>query len=144
MAEQKTSNEKTIKSNKKHYIYQDRSLISSREINNNVPIVSNPSPSFIRVQKLTVKLNAMLCNPELSNIITWMPHGRSWKILKQKDFVSYVMPYYFESTNYKSFLRLLNAWGFRRITLGPEKNSFFHEVRKRTFSSNRIIKLLFP
>ena len=124
-----TSNQKA-KNNNNRYIYQDRFLNKSisRDTNCDVSIVSNPSPAYIRVQKLTVKLNAMLSNPELSTIITWLPHGRSWKILKQKEFVSTVMPNYFESNNYKSFLRLLNAWGFRKITRGPEKNSFFHEV----------------
>lgn len=110
-----------------HYVYTDYSRATNEENNKDTSIPSNPSPAFIRVQKLTIKLNAMLSNPELSNIITWMPHGRSWMILKPKNFVSTVMPYYFESANYNSFLRLVNAWGFRRITTGPDKGSFFHE-----------------
>ena len=35
----------------------------------------NRSPSFI------VKLYVMLSQPELSDIITWLPHGRSWTII---------------------------------------------------------------
>ena len=46
----------------------------------------------IRVQKRTMKLNAMLSNLELSTIITWMPHGLSWMILKPKKIASTVVP----------------------------------------------------
>jgi len=117
-----------VTSDDKLYIYQDYSLVSSEGNDNDNLVHSNPSPAFIRVQKLTVKLNAILSNPDLSNIITWMPHGRSWKILQPNEFVSAIMPLYFETTNYNSFLRLANAWGFRRITSGPDKNSYFHEL----------------
>ena len=117
--------------NNKYYKYRDhsQSLANNDNVNSEGLGVSNVSPAFIRVQRLPVKLNAILSNPELSNIIVWMPHGRSWAILRRNDFVSKVMPYYFESANYKSFLRLINAWGFRKMTTGPDKDSYFHEVR---------------
>src|SRR6056300_317448 len=34
--------------------------------------------SSIRVQKFPVKLYAILAQKEFHDIITWMPHGRSW------------------------------------------------------------------
>ena len=122
--------EKEMNQNDKHYRYRDYSQSLSNDANANSEglVVSNVSPAFIRVQRLPVKLNAILSNPELSNIIVWIPHGRSWMILKPNDFVSKVMPDYFESANYKSFLRLINAWGFRKMTSGPDKDSYFHEV----------------
>ena len=42
-----------------------------------------------------VKLHMMLANPDFHEIITWLPHGRSWRILKQKDFENQVLPMYF-------------------------------------------------
>ena len=84
--------------------------------------------SSIRVQKFPVKLYAILAQKEFQNIITWMPHGRSWKVLKPNLFESLVMPLFFEYSNYHSFNRLVNAWSFRRISSGPDRGSYYHEV----------------
>ena len=84
--------------------------------------------SSIRVQKFPVKLYAILAQKEFHNIITWMPHGRSWKVLKPNLFESLVMPLFFEYSNYHSFNRLVNAWSFRRISSGPDRGSYYHEV----------------
>lgn len=84
--------------------------------------------SSIRVQKFPVKLYAILAQKEFHDIITWMPHGRSWKVLKPNLFESMVMPLFFEYSNYHSFNRLVNAWSFRRISSGPDRGSYYHEV----------------
>jgi hypothetical protein len=91
-----------------------------------------PSPSrntmetSIRVQKFPVKLYAILAQKEFNEIITWMPHGRSWKVLKPNIFESVVMPLFFEYSNYHSFNRLVNAWSFRRMSSGPDRGSYYH------------------
>ena len=88
------------------------------------------SAHAIKHQKLPIKLNAMLSDKELAHIISWMPHGRSWRILKPKQFVKEVLPKYFDYCNYNSFIRLVNAWGFRRFSSGPDRHSYYHEVSK--------------
>jgi len=90
----------------------------------------NSAESSIRVQKFPVKLYAILAQKEFNDIICWMPHGRSWKVLKPSMFESLVMPLFFEYSNYHSFNRLVNAWSFRRISSGPDRGSYYHEVRK--------------
>lgn len=91
-----------------------------------------PSPSrntmetSIRVQKFPVKLYAILAQKEFNDIISWMPHGRSWKVLKPNVFESLVMPLFFEYSNYHSFNRLVNAWSFRRMSSGPDRGSYYH------------------
>lgn len=101
-------------------------------------VADNPSPSSssrtsqessIRVQKLPVKLYVILAQKEFHDIISWLPHGRSWKILQPALFESIVMPLFFEYSNYHSFNRLVNAWSFRRIGSGPDSGSYYHEVR---------------
>ena len=82
----------------------------------------------IRRQVLPIKLNAILSNPEFSHIITWMPHGRAWRILSPHEFAEKVLPLYVEQPNYNSFIRLVNAWGFHRITSGSDTNAYFHKV----------------
>eukprot|EP00592_Proboscia_alata_P013485 CAMPEP_0194388056 /NCGR_PEP_ID=MMETSP0174-20130528/96196_1 /TAXON_ID=216777 /ORGANISM="Proboscia alata, Strain PI-D3" /LENGTH=298 /DNA_ID=CAMNT_0039178917 /DNA_START=39 /DNA_END=935 /DNA_ORIENTATION=- len=83
----------------------------------------------VRTAKLPVKLYAILSNPDYSDIITWMHHGRSWKVLSQKRFLDVVVPVYFEYSNYNSFNRLVNAWGFRKTCKkSPDGCSYFHEL----------------
>ena len=48
--------------------------------------------------------------PDLASIITWMPHGRSWKILNRELFASFALPRYFGHSNHASFVRIVNAW----------------------------------
>lgn len=57
-----------------------------------------------------------------------MPHGRSWKILNRDLFSTYALPRYFGHTNHASFVRVVNAWGFRRIITGPDRDSYYHEL----------------
>jgi hypothetical protein len=65
---------------------------------------------------------------DLITCITWMPHGRSWKILNRDLFSTYALPRYFGHTNHASFVRVVNAWGFRRIVTGPDRDSYYHEL----------------
>lgn len=114
------------------YIYRDFSNVAEEELED-VP-ASTPPPSragvetSIRVQKFPVKLYAILAQKEFNEIITWQPHGRAWKVLKPQAFESLVMPLFFEYSNYHSFNRLVNAWSFRRISSGPDRGSYYHEV----------------
>lgn len=50
-------------------------------------------------------LYAILSNDTMSTIITWMPHGRSFKILNSALFSSQVLPRYYRHSNLSSFLR---------------------------------------
>ncbi|CAJ1946054.1 unnamed protein product [Cylindrotheca closterium] len=61
------------------------------------------------------------------DIIGWMPHGRSFKIHKQKEFAEIILPRYFVMTKKSSFLRQLNLYGFNRFSAGPDQGSYYHE-----------------
>jgi len=75
-----------------------------------------------------VKLHMILSNPEYQDIISWLPHGRSWRILQQKTFEEQVLPVHFKHGRYSSFARQVNGWGFRRVTKGGDYNSYYHEM----------------
>ena len=34
-------------------------------------------------------------------------------------------------TKFSSFVRQINGWGFRRVSIGPDRNSYFHEMFHR-------------
>jgi hypothetical protein len=116
------------------YQYRDFSNVPEEELEQQ-PMTAPPPPtsrgpveSSIRVQKFPVKLYAILAQKEFTDIICWMPHGRAWKVLKPNLFESLVMPLYFEYSNYHSFNRLVNAWSFRRISSGPDRGCYYHEL----------------
>lgn len=123
------------------YMYRDFSNVAEGELEE-VPASTTPPSragveTSIRVQKFPVKLYAILAQKEFNEVITWQPHGRAWKVLKPQAFESLVMPLFFEYSNYHSFNRLVNAWSFRRISSGPDRGSYYHEVR---YEGQRIIE----
>jgi len=80
------------------------------------------------------KLHKMLSESTHSDVITWMPHGRAWKILDKDLLFSSVIPQYFVCKKYESFTRQLNGWGFKRLyqsgpgklTHGQDQKIVFH------------------
>jgi len=79
------------------------------------------------VPTFPAKMHAILANPELADVVGWDPHGRSWRILKPRDFEIRILPRYFEHSKFSSFVRQANGWGFRRMSEGPDKNAYYHE-----------------
>jgi hypothetical protein len=125
----------TVDSKSSIYKYRDFSKISEDdedpvEVQPQAPSSRGSTETSIRVQKFPVKLYAILAQKEFHDVIAWMPHGRSWKVLKPSLFESLVMPLFFEYSNYHSFNRLVNAWSFRRVSSGVDRGSYYHEVCK--------------
>ena len=79
-----------------------------------------------RVPNFPAKMHAILSRPDLAHIITWAPHGRSFRVLKPRQFEVRVIPTYFEHSKFSSFVRQANGWGFRRITQGADRNCYYH------------------
>jgi len=90
--------------------------------------VNNEVYSSMIIQKLPTKLVAILADQTIQHIVSWLPHGRAWKIHNPHLFADQVLPTYFEASKYNSFVRLINAWGFRRVTRGIDKNAYYHEL----------------
>jgi len=81
-----------------------------------------------RVPNFPAKMHSILSRPELADIVCWMPHGRSWRVLKPREFEVRVIPTYFEHSKFSSFIRQANGWGFRRMTQGRDRNSYYQEL----------------
>lgn len=70
-----------------------------------------------------LKLHELLERAEVENltdIISWQPHGRAFVVHQPKKFVSGLMPRFFRQTKLTSFQRQLNLYGFNRLTKGEE------------------------
>lgn len=81
--------------------------------------------------------------PELSGIVSWLPHGRSFLVHKPKEFANSVLPRFFQQKKYASFQRQLNLYGFSRITQGADRGSYYHEyfLRGKKFLCRSIIRM---
>jgi hypothetical protein len=105
-----------------YFYYKDYSLHSD-------PSPETPLTLPGRIPSFPVKMHAILSRPDLADIVSWMPHGRSWRVWKPREFEVKVIPTYFEHNKFSSFIRQANGWGFRRITTkGPDRNSYYHEL----------------
>lgn len=83
------------------------------------------------------RLMSILSDPSVSDVISWLPHGRSFVIIRPDFLSDRVLSKYFASTDprsstkYSSFTRKLNRWGFRQATRGPDTGAFHHPLFRR-------------
>mmetsp|Transcript_30479 Transcript_30479/g.43222 ORF Transcript_30479/g.43222 Transcript_30479/m.43222 type:complete len:432 (+) Transcript_30479:262-1557(+) len=78
-----------------------------------------------------IKLLKVLATAEYSDVITWMPHGKSFMICQPKVFVLDILPTHFKQAKYSSFTRKLHRWGFQRHLRGNEAGAYFHNLFQR-------------
>jgi hypothetical protein len=52
---------------------------------------------------------------EHESIVSWLPHGKAFRVHKPTEFASDIMRRYFKQSKYKSFQRQLRIYGFWRI-----------------------------
>lgn len=81
------------------------------------------------------KLHQMLSDLESEEggtaIASYLPHGRAFAIHKPNEFVKRIMPKYFRMSRFSSFQRQLNLYEFVRVTDGPDKGAYYHELFMR-------------
>jgi len=98
------------------YIEEGGKLIKHKKSGNNFPA---------RLHKVLSDHN--------EHAITWMPHGRAWKIIDKELLINQVIPNYYVCKKYESFTRQLNGWGFKRLhQSGPDSGCYYHECFLRS------------
>jgi len=102
-----------------------------------LPSTSSTLPVNTSREIFPQRLMKILADKNLSDVISWLPHGRSFVIIRPDVFSERVLPQYFlstdsrSSTKYPSFTRKLNRWGFRQATRGPDTGAFLHPSFRR-------------
>lgn len=113
------------------------SLVASDEV---CDVVDSSKTSFSTKDKATfpMRLHAILADTTIQDVISWLPNGNSFVILRPDAFTKSVLPRYFTSEasskgghKYPSFTRKLNRWGFRQISRGADAGAFRHELFRR-------------
>ncbi|GKY95470.1 sequence-specific DNA binding [Mayamaea pseudoterrestris] len=95
------------------------------------------------LQAFPSKLHFMIQEVEKDGsdgVISWLVHGRSFLVSDHQRFVKEILPFWFQMNHYSSFQRQLNMYGFKRITAGNDKGSYYHPLflRGKEFLVSRI------
>ena len=95
---------------------------SYRDLSKVPAAVSYEHPKSIKEMTFSQKVHQILSNPEYEEWISWMPHGRAFKVHIPTLFETQVLPLYFGHKRYSSFLRELNNYGFKHISRSTDRN----------------------
>lgn len=110
--------------------YRDFSQFTDEEalkkVNKNININKSSQETF------PTKLHKIISRCEIdeySDVISWLPHGRAFRIHDTKAFVTKVMPKYFYISKITSFIRQLSLYGFRKVSRkGIDKGAYYHDM----------------
>jgi len=81
-------------------------------------------PRLVDNASFPVKLHSILCNPEYQDSIAWLPHGKSFRIINPVTFERDVLPKYFRSSRFASFMRQVR----QRFVFGLKSFDFSHNM----------------
>ena len=118
---------------------------------NHVNVVASDASTASSRDFFPSRLHSVLADPTVRDIVTWLPHGKSFVVLRPDVFVNQVLPRYFAAEGskrgvaganetatsiegvhkYPSFTRKLNRWGFRQISRAPDAGAFCHDLFQR-------------
>ena len=68
-----------------YFYYRDHSMEADPD-----PLTPLTPPG--RVPNFPAKMHAILSRPDFQDIVAWLPHGRSWRVLKPREFEVKVIP----------------------------------------------------
>mmetsp|Transcript_732 Transcript_732/g.1425 ORF Transcript_732/g.1425 Transcript_732/m.1425 type:complete len:228 (+) Transcript_732:118-801(+) len=67
-------------------------------------------------------------NDGFDDIVSWQAHGRCFFVRKPREFVDKILSSYFGQSKIASFQRQLSMYGFLRLTQGPDRGCYYHEL----------------
>ncbi len=68
-----------------------------------------------QVANFLTKLYSMVNDPTTDRLIAWSASGDSFQVLCQDEFSKEVLPLFFKHSNFASFVRQLNMYGFHKV-----------------------------
>ena len=92
---------------------------------------ANETMSSGQKRLFPAKLHKLLSQSEeenYSHIISWLPHGRAFKIHDEKEFIEKVACRFFRVTNMANFKQQLSYYGFQKVVSNIlDVDAYFHE-----------------
>ena len=91
-----------------------------------------------------MRLHAILADTSISDVVSWLPHGKAFVVLNPDVFTTQVLPRYISdgsasssksstTPKYPSFTRKLNRWGFKQVSRGGDAGAFSHDLFQRDY-----------
>eukprot|EP00960_Hanusia_phi_P076192 768528-Hanusia_phi.AAC.2 len=77
------------------------------------------------------KLAIMLQDQSAAPFVTWSPNGEALLIADPSSFATQILPRYFKHSNFASFVRQLNLYGFHKTSQEPDVCEFAHPMFKQ-------------
>jgi hypothetical protein len=109
-----------------HHHHHHQAAATTTKTEESIPIIKNSGGGSDATYVL--RIHEMLEDAEKeghTDIVSWQPHGRAFKVHKEPAFVDTIMPRYFKA-KIGSFRRWLRAWGFCRMTEGQDRGAWYH------------------
>ena len=92
-----------------------------RDFSNVLPPLDYIHPTRIDAMNVAQKVHHMLSQKEYDGLITWMPHGRAFKVLVPALFEIHVCERYFGHRSYATFINDLQLNEFKYISNGKDE-----------------------
>ena len=95
---------------------ESQKLTTTRTQQLSSPLNPSQQQPYSKREIFPQRLLAILNDPTLTEVVAWLPHGRSFVIIRPGVFTEQVLPKYLpptdarSSTKYASFTRKLNRW----------------------------------
>ena len=100
--------------------------------NNAIDIINQPScTEFISVPSFPLKAYEIVSDSTNEDIVRWTKEGDAFIILNENQFSDKVLPKYFKTKKFTTFIRQLNIYGFRKTKYMNEELCFTHKDFRR-------------
>jgi hypothetical protein len=110
--------------------HRDFSRFTDEEVRSLLEVDANGTSRGRPEEPFPLKLHKIIELSEVegySSIISWLPHGRAFRIHNQNRFVELILPKYFFQSRFTSFQRQINIYGFRKLCRGADQGAYCNE-----------------